>query len=370
MKKKRILNFYDLLIVEMPDSILFDSLTEFEVDGICNPNAPASIRFQEIVAINKSNLTMVSNYMAYSDDIEEIYIIDKNGKFCTSVFGKLDDANVEIDYEKGFTADYLLNFIVKPYLRGVLSKNGLAFIHASSFSKNDKATLLAAWAHTGKTSTLLRNIKDGAEYLGDDLSVIDRNGFIRPFPVPINLFYYNFKQIPEIKKDLSLWFKLKFILTNTISSLFGFMNSLARSSKMKYLYYAGKTFFDAASHVPFRFKKEYLDRINIVRFKSQKVVLLERTASINPDANLVVKDLKTEEFARRMQHCLNYEFQRFNELALSALWVPFYNGADLPNNQETEIYRQFASRVNLKHVRIPQRMNFSSPKFLDILRQD
>ena len=367
MKKNHILNFYDLLKVETPSSIFPDVYRPFEVNDMTHEECKWSLTFQEVENIDKHQLKMVSNYMAYSDVQETIYLLDKNGRYCSSIFGFLDKKSVTIKFERGFSKDWVLNFIIKPFLRNVLLENNIAFIHASSFSRKRKAVLMAAWAHTGKTSTLLSNVMDGAEYLGDDLSVIDKEGNVRPFPVPINLFYYNFKQIPAIKNQLTLSFKLKFVITNTIASLFGLLNRLAWSSKMKYLYYAGKTFFDAASHVPFEIKPKRNPRIQDLKYPVNKAVLLERTSSEEPNSKIITCDLSNELFSSRMQHCINYEFQRFNELSTSALWVPFYQGSDLPVDREKEIYLSFARNSQLKGMSIPQKMNFLNSHFREAL---
>lgn len=367
MKRNHILNFYDLLKVEVPSSVYPQLYSHFEVNDNSDEKCPWKLSFEEVEEIDKRSLTMVSNYMAYSNEKEIIYILDKNGRYCRSIFGMLDKNSVKIIYEKGFSRDFAINFIIKPLLRSVLLKNGLAFIHASSFCRKGKAVLMAAWAHTGKTSTLLSNVMNGAEYLGDDLSVIDKDGYVRPFPVPINLFYYNFKQIPAIKNQLTLSFKLKFVITNSIASFFSLLNHLAWSSKMKYLYYAGKTFFDAASHVPFQVKRKPNTRIQEVKYAANKTVLLERTSSTEPNSEIITYDLSNDLFSSRMQHCINYEFQRFNELSISALWIPFYQGNDLPRDLEKEIYLSFVKNSKLKGVRIPQKMNFLNFQFQQVV---
>ena len=48
-----------------------------------------------------------------------------------------------------------------------------------------------------KTNFLIRNLLDGGEFFGDDITIIDENLNILPYPVPINLFYYNLKSFPK-----------------------------------------------------------------------------------------------------------------------------------------------------------------------------
>ena len=367
MKKILYLNFYNILKVECPSNIDLNYFNSFKTSSK-KIDKEVFLKLNEVDKIDKSNSLLVSNYLAYNSDNKQIFLIDKNQKYSESIFGLVNDKNITINFEKGFSSEQIVSYIIKPILRKVLIKNNLALIHASSFVNDNGATLIAAWAHTGKTSTLLRNIINGSEYLGDDLSVIGADGYIKPFPSPINLFYYNFKQIPELKSFLKTSFKLKFFLTTTISSIFNFLNKLASSEKMKYLFYAGKTFFDAASHVPFKIKPKYLEHIETVNFNVVKNILLERSCS--KENKIIVLDITAEDFSYRMQKCINYEFQRFNELTLSALWIPFYNGEDLSNDDEYSIYLKFAKKIKPENIVIPQQMDFKDTDYLKALKNE
>ena len=307
---------------------------------------------------NPQNITYVSNYMAYENSTKKIFLIDKNQKISDSIFGSLNSENINMHFQPGFSSNDIESYIIKPFLRKVLVKEGMAFIHASSFSNirnnNKDSILISAWAHTGKTNTLIANLLKGAIYYGDDLSVICRDGSILPFPVPINLFYYNLQAFPGIRKSIPVTQNIKFKLTSFISSIFEFLNKISKNEKMKYLFYAGKTFFDSASHVPF---KNYGSLNNTEKLNCRKLVLLERFSSkigIN-------KGISSELFSKRMQLCINYEFQRFNELSTSALWIPFYDGSDLfDENYEYDIYYSFCQNIPPTNVLIPRGYNTSN----------
>ena len=99
-----------------------------------------------------------------------IYLCDESKKMCESLFGQFDKNNVVILCEYGFNYKDIIAYIIKPFLRYCFAREGFAFIHASSFSMNGKVVLIAAWAHTGKTNSLLTAIAKGASFYGDDLS--------------------------------------------------------------------------------------------------------------------------------------------------------------------------------------------------------
>lgn len=364
MKKTMKLNFYNYLKVELPRNLNTNYFKKFEVQEI-DKTIDVSLKILEIPNIKKEDHILVSNYMSYNPITKEIFLIDKNGIYCKSVFGFMKQSKINIECEKGFASSDIVTYIIKPLLRRVLIDNNNALIHASSFAYNNKATLIAAWAHTGKTSTLLTNIVNGAEYLGDDLSVISNKGTIKPFPSPINLFYYNLRDIPEIKKEIPLSSKLKFFILEKIATIFSFFNKISTNPNMKYLFYAGKTFFNSASHVPFKIKSNYsLNEVQMDK-KVVKNILLERTPNIGSDFK--TNSISPVVFAERMQQCINYEFQRFNEITTSALWVPFYKGEDLFHNEELTIYIEFAKLINPINVQIPQKMDFKNTDFFNMV---
>lgn len=363
MKKKMSLNFYNFLKVEFPENLKLDYFKEFISENSINTDYV--LKLTETKSFDKTNHVLVSVYLSYDSDKREIFLIDKNGFYCQSIFGKLNKKETELKYEVGFNPEEIISYIIKPYLRNIFTNNGFAFIHASSFTFGEDATLIAAWAHTGKTNTLITNILKGAEYLGDDLSIVSEFGEIKPFPVPINLFYYNLRDIPEIRKKIGIQNKIKFFFTRKIAGIFKYFNRISKSPKMKYLFYAGKVFFDSASHVPYYVPYGYNLNDSKIKFFVKNVFLLERVTEINksPVSLLIEPDL----FAQRMQECINYEFQRFNELVTSAKWVPFYNGDDISENKEFAIYKSFASKNKIYNILIPQKFDF---KFIDLQDND
>lgn len=349
------LNFYNYLIVKLPINYRLNYYQNFEVDRKPDNFKGIFLEISIVNRISKKNHIFVSNYMSYDD--ANIFLIDKNGKYSQSIFNKMRDQNISLLIEDGYDKDYLLNYTIKPLLRDTLIKNNCAMIHASSFKIKNVTSLICAWAHTGKTNFLIRNLLDGGEFFGDDITIIDENLNILPYPVPINLFYYNLKSFPEINKKIKFSQKIKFFITSFISKCFNIMNNLSRSSKMKYLFYAGKTFFDSASHIAFDFRNN--NEINFNKNKVQNVILLERSVSKSNSFYKKTPMKDDDLFASRMQECINYEFQRFNELIASANWVPFYDSDEFEVNGEKNIYKKFAEKINIYSVIIPQNYDFN-----------
>ena len=349
------LNFYNYLIVKLPINYMLAYYQKFEVDKKPDNFKGIYLEINTIDRIPKKSHIYVSNYMSYND--KEIFLIDKNGKYSQSIFNKVKNQNIILSIEEGYNKDYLLNYTIKPLLRDILIRNECAMIHASSFKTNNNTTLVCAWAHTGKTNLLIRNLLNGGEFLGDDITIIDKNLNILPYPVPINLFYYNLRAFPEIKNKIKYSQKIKFFVTSFISKCFSAMNNLSKSSKMKYLFYAGKTFFDSASHVSFDYQKT--NKIKFQKNKVDNVYLLERSVSKSNGSYKKTLIPDNDLFANRMQECINYEFQRFNELIASANWIPFYSSDEFEVNKEKDIYKEFAKNIDIHNVIIPQNYDFN-----------
>ena len=79
-----------------------------------------------------------------------------------------------------------------------LLRRGSVFCHSSAFRLNDRGILCPAWRNVGKTNLLLQFLQNGAEYVADDWSVVQRDGRFRCLPKRLNLLYYNFDQFPEM----------------------------------------------------------------------------------------------------------------------------------------------------------------------------
>lgn len=329
-----ILNFYDKIGILIDDILVADfHLEKFRVASLDRHQIEFSLEIKATKRINDSNCVNVSTYMKYDD--ENIYLCDKNGKLCHSLFGKSDSNCVEIACEVGFDFSELLAYVIKPFLRYKLMACGMAFVHGSSFRFRGKNYIIAAWAHTGKTSVLISALENGGQFLGDDFSVISKHGEIYPYTVPINLFDYNFENHETLRKRQSFSRRAKLATAKVLARILSFFQSISASSKMKYLFYAAKTFFQASIHIAV-FPEQINAECRILeKSKIDKVVLLESAAQFGLHGNVSVS---AEVLAERLQHCINYEFQRFNELYTSAKWVPYYKGEKSFENKEADIY--------------------------------
>src|SRR4029078_8606315 len=68
---------------------------------------------------------------------------------------------------------------------------GQSSIHASSFTKDDRTVVVAAWGGIGKTTSMLKLVaEDNWNFLSDDLGIIDETGFIYRSPKKMQIYAY------------------------------------------------------------------------------------------------------------------------------------------------------------------------------------
>lgn len=78
----------------------------------------------------------------------------------------------------------IIHFIVCDSICSSCNKQNLMVLHASSFMLNNKSVLLSGIKSSGKTTTLLFFLKNGAVYTGDEIVVVSSSGII-PYQLPL-----------------------------------------------------------------------------------------------------------------------------------------------------------------------------------------
>jgi hypothetical protein len=82
-------------------------------------------------------------------------------------------------------------------------KVGQSYMHASSFTKGDRAVAIVAWGGIGKTTSMLKLVsEDNWNFLSDDLGLIDVNGHIYRSPKKMQIYAYNVEGQPAFEKML------------------------------------------------------------------------------------------------------------------------------------------------------------------------
>ena len=86
--------------------------------------------------------------------------------------------------------------VVEPILRWTFADRGYALVHAACLADGDEAFLVTARTDTGKTTTSLRLLDDGAySFLSDDLTLVAPNGRVLPYPKPLTISRHTLKAV-------------------------------------------------------------------------------------------------------------------------------------------------------------------------------
>jgi dolichol-phosphate mannosyltransferase len=86
--------------------------------------------------------------------------------------------------------------VIEALLRFTLVERGYVLLHSGCVAKDGRATLLSAQTDTGKTSTVIRLVRDfGYEFLSDDMTIVHPGGLAISFPKPMTLSYHTMSTI-------------------------------------------------------------------------------------------------------------------------------------------------------------------------------
>jgi putative flippase GtrA len=89
--------------------------------------------------------------------------------------------------------------VVEALLRFVLVARGHVLLHSASLVVDGKAALLSAQTDTGKTSTVIRLVRErGYHFLSDDMTIIAPDGRAICYPKPMTLSYHTMSAIAGV----------------------------------------------------------------------------------------------------------------------------------------------------------------------------
>lgn len=131
--------------------------------------------------------------------IQSIGVGRKREMFPT--IAKIRDWNFLLPYEqlaKNFMYD------VFDYLTQIQNlKVKQSYMHASSFTRDNRTVAIVAWGGIGKTTSMLKLVtEDNWKFLSDDLGIIDEEGITYRCPKKMQIYAYNVEGEPTLRKML------------------------------------------------------------------------------------------------------------------------------------------------------------------------
>lgn len=83
--------------------------------------------------------------------------------------------------------------LVEPLLRFLFVSRGYILLHSACLDKNNSGFLMSAPPDTGKTTTVLKCVKNGYSFLSDDMTIIRMPNEALCFPKPMTISSHTFK---------------------------------------------------------------------------------------------------------------------------------------------------------------------------------
>jgi hypothetical protein len=86
--------------------------------------------------------------------------------------------------------------VIEALLRFVLASKGYILLHSATLRLGTIGVMLSAQTDTGKTTTILRLLREhGATFLSDDMTIVDRDGLGRTYPKPLTISAHTLRAV-------------------------------------------------------------------------------------------------------------------------------------------------------------------------------
>lgn len=253
---------------------------------------------------------LVSNCL-YEDD-QFLYVHYENHNLRIS----LNKDCFEIVYERNLNSKVIFSTL-EVLIRIYAYKFGIDFFHASSYIYNGNTFMLNGFGGSGKTEIMVDFLLKGAEFLSDDLVIINENAEIFPYRV----------SIPVTWRSVTDDFIKKMNISPTLYKICNLCrdkrNPLAQSI---YSRFAWKYMLGNYSH------KQLTENVAPLKFYSVDECIWLQEANFGGPF-----DFSRDDFYRYMNLCLQNESRKYFDLeGFLALKFPFLNEF----TKEREILRE------------------------------
>jgi len=190
----------------------------------CESGGPGDIFVQFVNYLSHYGQIKYLSEDACSDD-KGMYILDPVGKKCIFPLEQLDQEKCIIIAEHSISPPFFFNYILFPFLRMRLTKYSLSLIHSIMIFHKGKGIAVLGFKKSGKSSLLLKFLKEGAAYIADDFGILSGDGNIYAFPRPLCLQDYTLQNHVDLYKKMSLSTKARFFVKKMIHFTYNLFDS-------------------------------------------------------------------------------------------------------------------------------------------------
>lgn len=121
-----------------------------------------------------------------------------------------DKVNVVASPSLAASPHVLYTNVIEALLRFLAVSKGVILLHSACLELNGSGLLLSARTDTGKTGTVLRMVREhGAQFLSDDMTILDAQGNATCFPKPLTISHHTLRAVKAGDLTPAEWRKLK-----------------------------------------------------------------------------------------------------------------------------------------------------------------
>jgi dolichol-phosphate mannosyltransferase len=121
-----------------------------------------------------------------------------------------EKVEVEVSSSLAHSPHVLYTNVIEALLRFIAVSRGVILLHSACLELDGKGYLLSARTDTGKTGTVLRMSRDyGANFLSDDMTIVDSTGRARCFPKPLTISHHTLRAVKAGDLTAKEWRRLK-----------------------------------------------------------------------------------------------------------------------------------------------------------------
>ena len=117
----------------------------------------------------------------------------------------LPKLNVSVENTVG---KFYVLYIIEKIIMFLLPLRGGVVMHASAYANKEKCEIYISYQGGGKTKKVLNEVYNGADFIGDDLVIIDGYGNLYCYPRRINIHKFNISNYWEI--FFLMWYRKLF----------------------------------------------------------------------------------------------------------------------------------------------------------------
>jgi hypothetical protein len=112
------------------------------------------------------------------------------------------DGPISLSYDHDFPLWEALSELVRPLLQLGTLEHGAITVHGATVEVEGGGLLVCGWSESGKTETALALAEQGARFISDKWTIVDRDARLHAFPVSVGIRDWVLQYLPRLRAHL------------------------------------------------------------------------------------------------------------------------------------------------------------------------